>query len=64
MRIRFRDVFAVLIWCTSSLFFYLSLTDAIPNNQYTGMVIGNLVTLTSLVVQFYFRKKPRGETDA
>ena len=58
---KFRDLFALVIWFSTLAFFYLFLTNHLPNNQYTGMIIGNLITIDSLVIQFYFRKKPQGE---
>lgn len=56
MRLNFRDIFAVIIWLTSIAIFLLAgLQYDIPD-----AIIGQLITIDTLVVQFYFRK--RGET--
>lgn len=53
MKITFRDIFATIIWITSIAIFLLAgLQYNIPDT-----IIGQLITIDTLVVQFYFRKR-------
>lgn len=50
----FRDVFALVVWTTSTLLYVMvALGYSIPE-----VVLGQMLALDTLVVQFYFRKKP------
>lgn len=57
-RFKFRDLFALTIWLTSILVYVL---DGYGVIDVPDMVIGGLISVDTLVAQFYFRKKPRGE---
>ena len=54
MKLSFRDLFALTVWFSSLLVFIMvAMGYHVPN-----AVLGQLMTLDALVVQFYFRKKP------
>jgi hypothetical protein len=57
MRMRFRDLFALVVWGTSLVIYVL----VAAGYKVPDIVLGQLVTLDTLVVQFYFRKKPSEE---
>jgi len=55
----FRNLFALVIWLTTIIVFILHGANVI---QLPEMVIGSMITIDTLVTQFYFRKK--GPEDA
>jgi len=55
---RFRDSLAVLVWATCIVIFCLHGSGVVKVPE---MVLGALISCMTLVVQFYFRKKPREE---
>ena len=58
MNLNFRNVFAVLIWCSCIAIVALDGAGIITIKE---MVMGSLLSIMTLVVQFFFRKRPADE---
>lgn len=54
----FRNLFALVVWLTTTVLFILHGANVI---QLPEMIIGSMVTIDTLIVQFYFRKRPSDE---
>ena len=54
MRWSFRNLFALVVWTTSVALFALHGAGVL---ELPEMVLGALVSIDTLIVQFYFRKK-------
>ena len=54
VRWNFRNLFAVVIWGSSVVLYALHGLGAI---QLPEMILGSLISVDTLVAQFYFRKK-------
>lgn len=59
-KIRFRDIFALVINISILILWGLQASQYI--GQLPGEINGVLMAAFMLIIQFYFRKKPRGET--